>query len=198
MRTGKPKFLALVDELKIAASLQWECANFMTTDSGLWVGSKMTNEPVHSRVDLACEQLDVAIDLFFAMKSDVSALTLAGAAEEILGIELKNRDKASTLSAKYKVICRLLEQRKRHIPTWHQFTEEENYARNAAKHIADKSRKDCEYDPFLRGDLRRAATYMLLRAANNVRMLGYPRSEQVQIFEGWYLAQEVNLWEPET
>jgi len=37
------------------------------------------------RLQLAVEQLDVAIELFRSGRSDVAALTLAGAAEEILG-----------------------------------------------------------------------------------------------------------------
>ena len=148
----------------------------------------MSTEPIHSRVDLACEQLDVAIDLFFSEKSNVSALTLAGAAEEILGTELKNRCMKSTLAARYSVLCRLLQERKRQPPTWPEFIENENYARNAAKHIADKSKKGMKYDEFLRGDLRLTATHMLLRASNNARMLGLPRSSQVQDLEGWYLA----------
>jgi hypothetical protein len=39
----------------------------------------------YQRIDLATEQLDVALELFLSRRSFVSALTLAGAAEEILG-----------------------------------------------------------------------------------------------------------------
>jgi hypothetical protein len=42
-------------------------------------------DQTYNRVDLAAEQLDVALSLFLENQSLVSALTLAGAAEEILG-----------------------------------------------------------------------------------------------------------------
>jgi len=142
---------------------------------------------LHSRIDLACEQLDIAISLFFDEKSDVSSLTLAGAAEEILGTEIKNRQLKNTLAAKYEAISTLMKRGNREPPDWQAFKDQENYAKNAAKHIADKSQKKAAYDPLLRADLRQAATYMLMRAANNVRLLGLPRSDPVQRLEGWYI-----------
>lgn len=43
----------------------------------------------HDQIELAAEQLGTAIELFLAERSDVSVLTLAGAAEEILGRAVK-------------------------------------------------------------------------------------------------------------
>jgi Na+-translocating ferredoxin:NAD+ oxidoreductase RnfE subunit len=42
-------------------------------------------EITHNKVEIAIEQLEIALDLFLSGKSYVSALTLAGAAEEIFG-----------------------------------------------------------------------------------------------------------------
>ena len=42
-------------------------------------------EQTYERIELAKEHLDLALDLFLSKRSMVSALTLAGAAEEILG-----------------------------------------------------------------------------------------------------------------
>ena len=44
----------------------------------------------YNRLDLATEQLDAAISLSLERKSFVSALTLAGAADEILGKALSH------------------------------------------------------------------------------------------------------------
>jgi hypothetical protein len=154
------------------------------------------SDPLHSRLYLACEQLDIAIDLFFSEKSNVSSLTLAGAAEEIFGTEIKNRKLKNTMTVKYQVLCSLMRKANRQPPDWQAYNKLENYAKNAAKHIADKSKKDQQYDPYLRADLRQAAMHMLMRAANNVRLLGLPRSEAVQTLEGWYLANITFPFEP--
>jgi hypothetical protein len=53
------------------------------------------------RVDLAIEQLDVALELFLSDRSDVSALTLAGAAEEILGRALALQGKLAAIDEGY-------------------------------------------------------------------------------------------------
>jgi len=152
---------------------------------------------LHSRIDLACEQLDIAIELFFSERSFVSSLTLAGAAEEVFGVELKNRNGQSTLARRYAVRQRLherLNENRRLYPsvnlkaqTWKEFTEKENYARNAAKHIADK-RQQRSYDPFFRAEPRSESVNMILRAMHNQELLGLPRSELAHRFYGWYMS----------
>jgi hypothetical protein len=145
-------------------------------------------KPLHSRIDLACEQLDVAIEIYFAARSFVSALTLAGAAEEILGTELKNRDKASALTKRYEELRRLNPKADLEIPTWRQFIEEQNSPRNAAKHIADKKAGDRDYDAFFRSDPETASRKMILRAIQNQKLLGLPWSELVHKYYGWHLS----------
>ncbi len=51
----------------------------------------------HRQLDLAVEQLQIALDLFLDGTSHVSSLTLAGAAEEILGKEADLSGKGNLL-----------------------------------------------------------------------------------------------------
>ena len=154
-------------------------------------------EPLHSRVDLACEQLDVAIELFFADRSFVSALTLAGAAEEILGTELKNRGGQSTIARRHAEHQRLYQRLQDRwlypnvrfkLRSWADFIKKANYARNAAKHIEDKTAPREAYDQFFRDDPRAAAISMVLRAMHNQEMLGLPKSDLGHRFYGWHLS----------
>lgn len=158
----------------------------------------MAHESPHSRIDLACQQLDVAIELFFAKRSFVSALTLAGAAEEILGVELRNRGQQNTMARRYAERQRLYERirkNRRFYPSvilapqgWVEFAARENYARNAAKHITDRKTGHKTYDAFFRADPQTASVSMILRAMHNQELLHLPRSELGHKFYGWHLS----------
>ena len=65
----------------------------------------MTDQ-MYNKVDLAREQLDDAISLF-RKKKFVSALTLAGAAEDILGKALSHRGQQNSLELKYETVEQL-------------------------------------------------------------------------------------------
>ena len=161
-------------------------------------------EPLHSRIDLACEQLDVAIELFFAERSFVSVLTLAGAAEEVFGTEVKNRGGKNILAKRHAERQRLyqrVQERRIYYPnlklrtqTWVEFRDKENYARNAAKHIAGKD-DGRPYDPFFRANPRSTSVGMVLRALQNQELLALPRSELGLQFFSWYLAS-MHIEEP--
>ena len=144
--------------------------------------------PPYSRIDLACEQLDVAIELFFSERSFVSSLTLAGAAEEVLGNELKNKGKLNAMTTRHAELKRLLPRAKVHPPEWKHFVEKHNYARNAAKHLANIEAKSAEYDPLFRAEPRTAAINMILRAIQNQDLLGMERTAQVVRFYLWHQA----------
>ena len=58
-------------------------------------------EVTYSRINLAIEQLEVALDLFLRKRSYVASLTLAGAAEEILGKALSLQGKRTILEQWY-------------------------------------------------------------------------------------------------
>ena len=129
----------------------------------------------------------MAIELLLARRSFVSALTLAGAAEEIFGVELKNRGITNALTRRHRLHVMAYSRARRKGPSFKQFAAKQNYARNAAKHLADKF-SNAEYDPFLRADLETAAINMILRAIRNQELLCLPKSESATRFYGWYLS----------
>ena len=93
----------------------------------------------YQRIDLAKEQLDVALEIFLSHKSNVSALTLAGAAEEIFGKSLTQRGEKTTLQHEHSIIAPV-EKLLQHKPyNWKEFILEKNRVRNAAKHMKDKT-----------------------------------------------------------
>ncbi len=89
------------------------------------------SEQTYNRLALAQEQLDVALSLFLDRRSHSSSITLAGAAEEIVGKELARRGDQPVLDWKFgemAVVHKLLHgeelERKK-------FVAEENLVRNA-------------------------------------------------------------------
>ena len=133
-------------------------------------------QPLHSRIDLACEQLDVAIELFLVERSFVSSLTLAGAAEEIFGNEVENRGGRNTLSLRHDQHIRLVRRFKnsRFSPKLKVFEKEKkpfrtemNYARNAAKHIVNKKFDKEPYDKFFRAYPKPACITMIHHATTS-------------------------------
>ena len=66
----------------------------------------MTDQ-TYDKLDLATQQLDDAISLFLK-RQFVSALTLAGAAEEILSKALSHRGEQDSLERKYETLEPLL------------------------------------------------------------------------------------------
>ncbi|HEX9010237.1 MAG TPA: hypothetical protein VF804_07715 [Holophagaceae bacterium] len=135
----------------------------------------------YSQIDLASEQLDSALKLFMAKTPRfASALTLAGAAEEILGKTLEHQGKTSAMRHWYlgKINnctgCKPL-------PTWQQHASEENFARNILKHVHDVK---VIAIPF---GLEDAAAMMLYRAITNYEWLGLNKSWRMGKFERWFL-----------
>jgi len=49
------------------------------------------SDRTYNRLDLASEQLAVALSLFLDKQSYAATITLAGAAEEVFGVELRRR-----------------------------------------------------------------------------------------------------------
>lgn len=156
----------------------------------------MPQPTIHSRVDLACEQLETAIEIFLDRNSPVSALTLAGAAEEILGKEVNSLGGTNELMRRYEERCRLLPRAGIEPPALKDFIQKENDARNAAKHISARKDGGRAYDPFLRGNLRWEATRMISRALTNARLLALPESAIWRRFDSWSLEQMIDHEEP--
>lgn len=126
------------------------------------------------------EQLDVALSLFLQKQSFVSALTLAGAAEEIFGKALSHSGEQNSLDWKYERIKPALTMLHRKPLLAKDFIEAENHARNAAKHIGSSSGHTVTVD------LEDAAIWMIVRACDNSGRLGLPRSANMLEFEHWF------------
>ena len=135
------------------------------------------SDQTYDRVDLATQQLNVAISLFLKRKSFVAALTLAGAAEEILGEALSQRGQQNSLELKYEVMEPILIMRHQ---TKEDFIEDENRALIAVTHMASAS------DQSVTLDLEEAAYSMIDRACDNYDLLGLPRTATMRAFDNWF------------
>lgn len=141
----------------------------------------------YQRIDLAREQLDVALEIFLSHRSHVSALTLAGAAEEIFGKSLALRGEKTTLQHKHSIIAPVEElfQHKRY--NWKEFITEENRVRNAVKHMKD------ETEATVVADIEDEALWLIVRACDNYRGLGLEPTSLMLEFDNWFFENVVDL-----
>lgn len=139
------------------------------------------------QIALAAEQLDVAIEMFLTGRSEVSVLTLAGAAEEILGRAVKLMGDQNTMQQAYE--ARALSHRYLHGKAlkWKDFADGENYARNAAKHLFGND------DTYVEVDLNQAAMWMIVRAYANYDRLGLQQTDRMREFDNWFYEFEVGV-----
>lgn len=139
----------------------------------------------HKRIALATEQLECALSLFLNGESYASALTLAGAAEEVLGRALIFQGKETTLTPAFQIsdLINLTLHAKPLV--WGKFAEQENLARNAMKHI----REDSDFE--IEVDLELAAISMLVRACDNYLRLDLAPTEQMNRFNQWFFENVV-------
>lgn len=143
--------------------------------------------PLYKRLDLAKEQLDVALEIFLSRKSYVSALTLAGAAEEIFGKSLTQRSEKTTLQHEHSVIAPV-EELLQHKPyNWKEFISEKNRVRNAAKHMKD------ETESTVMADIEDDALWLIVRACDNYRRLGLEPTSLMLEFDNWFFENVVGL-----
>lgn len=140
----------------------------------------------YRRLDLAQEQLEVALDLFLEKKSLVAAITLAGAAEEVLGKELQLRGKTPALEWKFEetrighnALHRTELDRK-------VFVKAENRIRNALKHF------DATDGPAISVDIEEAACWMLVRACENASRLNLIVRRRDE-FDAWFHTEIVGI-----
>ena len=143
-------------------------------------------EETHERLVLARGQLDTALDLFLDHKNYSSAITLAGAAEEIFGKALTLGGRKSALDSSYEsmtVFHRMLHGTELDKTS---YVGKENSARNALKHLQN------DRGPTITIDLEDAACWMLVRAIQNGRELGY-EFVRFQDFENWFHENVVGI-----
>lgn len=124
----------------------------------------------YHRIDLALEQLDAALMLFLEHRAFPAVITLAGAAEEVLGKEVSRRGRPVALDRRLNRVSAV--DRKAAIA-------EANRVRNALKHFSDHEQAD------FTADLEETARWMLERACENAFQLALavPRSAA---FGKWY------------
>lgn len=135
----------------------------------------------YNKIQIAIEQLEVSLRLFLSGDSHVSALTLAGAAEEILGMALKHNGIKNSLE-KLHDSYRLegLEWINPPMP-WHNFTRQvKNKIWNEVKHFATPD--DLKFD----ADMEEEATWMIVRAMENYRGLGFSPTAKMHEFDEWF------------
>lgn len=91
--------------------------------------------PYYKAIDFAVYQLETAIDLYFEGKDYFSVITLAGAAEEILGKYVEALGKKHALSKvvkTYREIYKIFQEREIGVK---EVMDSENFAKNLTKHI---------------------------------------------------------------
>lgn len=142
----------------------------------------------HNRVALATEQLELALELFLSGRSYVSALTLAGAAEEIFGSTLTSSGRENSLAYQYDRFMSA-EAFLKGLPKeqFKAFATDMNTVRNAAKHIGRNGQAT------VRGDLRTEALWMIVRACDNYRRLNLPVLDKIVAFEEWFAESIVGV-----
>ncbi|WP_339775195.1 hypothetical protein [uncultured Methylophaga sp.] len=146
------------------------------------------SEEMHNKIDLAIEQLEMAISLFLQEHSYVSALTLAGAAEEILGMAVKIEGIENSLHESYRLYCNPELSWLNPPKTWKDYTTlGKNRVRNAIKHLSNVD--DLSFD----ADIQEEALWMIVRATDNYRRLGFTPTELMHQFDGWFYENVVGI-----
>lgn len=136
-------------------------------------------ENEHLRLDWATEQLEVAVELFLAKRSFVCALTLAGAAEELLGKALNHNGRDNWRQEQFKLV-NSIECAFGIKYEWKTFCAETNRVRNAAKHFQNPQ------ENIIASDIEDDSLQMIVRAIVNYRYLGLPDKEFIQNFSAWF------------
>lgn len=118
-----------------------------------------------SKIEIARYQLQQACKLYLDGGDLVSMLTLAGAAEEILGVELKRAGGVNSLTAIHDA-----EKAQNPSRTYSDTASEANFVRNSVKHFNNPNEREVEFFP---GD----AFVMLSRALDNYGRLSDDMSD---------------------
>ena len=146
------------------------------------------SEETHNKVDLAIEQLEASLKLFLSGESYVSALALAGAAEEMLGMALKIKGIENSLQEQYKLYHQPGLEWINPPKTWGEFTTKgKNKVKNAVKHLSGVD--DLTFD----ADIQDEALWMLVRATDNFNRLGFKPTNLMHEFDGWFYENIVGI-----
>jgi hypothetical protein len=116
-----------------------------------------------TKLDIAEQQLVHAIELFCFGERMVSAITLAGAADEILGKLVADDGKTNAMEREVDYVCEMFEYHFGSVADRKAFRDFENNARNELKHLC--TGKAIEID------LEQEAVNLIERAINNFQIL---------------------------
>jgi hypothetical protein len=119
-----------------------------------------------NRIDLAHEQLEMALDAFLQRHRFASAITLASAAERVLGQALRHGGKPAVLDWKFEATDFVHTDLHGKGPDKATFAAAENRVSNALRHFHKAEAPDFE------ADLEEAACWTLVRACENAHRLG--------------------------
>jgi hypothetical protein len=122
-----------------------------------------------TKFEIAERQLFHAMELYLAGTNLVSVITLAGAAEEILGKLVSSKGYENALDLKVKKLCKMFEFVFKKQANPKDFEKLRNKARNELKHIGTED--------FIELNLEQEAVKMLDRAIKNYKKLN-PRVVQ--------------------
>jgi hypothetical protein len=145
----------------------------------------MTSQTCH-RIDLAREQLEMVLDAFLTRHRFASAITLANAAERVLGQALRHAGKPAVLDWKFEASDLVHTDLHGKVPDKGTFTATENRVSNALCHF-DKAEA-----PDFKADLEEAACWMQVRACENAHRLGLT-VQGFDAFNDWFCEHVVGL-----
>jgi hypothetical protein len=142
-------------------------------------------ERTYEKLDIARQQFDTALRLFFEGADYFSVVTLAGAAEEIFGKELEHHGLTPTLQNMSEIGAKVSALMDQPPATVKEIRDRANHARNNLKHHSPQS------DSTVTIDIRQEAIDMLSRAFDNATMLDGAWSDRMFEFNEWFLENEV-------
>lgn len=142
----------------------------------------------YEKLDVAREQLEVALRLFFDGTELFAVITLAGAAEVLLGAYVKAKGDTTSLDDLIKGAVQISSVLSGSPSKPTDVVWIANYPRNAAKHMEDAA------DSVIWVDLKRDATDLLSRAVDNycrlMRHHDLPESELIERFNRYRVSRE--------
>lgn len=128
-----------------------------------------------TKIEIAEQQLLHAIELFCSGERIISAVTLAGAAEEILGKLVASTGQTHSLENEVRDQCELFESFFGHAGDSKTFCDLANNARNELKHICTGNEVEL--------DLEQEAVNLIERAINNFQLLRPGFNSAFQAFD---------------
>ncbi|MCA8494017.1 hypothetical protein [Burkholderia arboris] len=139
-----------------------------------------------NRVDLAREQLETAITVFLERQSYAAVITLASAAERVMGQALRHAGQQAVMDWKFEaadLVHTTLHGRPLARKT---FNDAENRIGNVLRHFDETDAPDFD------ADLEEAACWMLVRACENAHRLGLTL-QGFDAFNDWFIERIVGV-----